>query len=154
MTYSSGMPILYPIGCVNFIILYWVYKVLLIKHYQITNSFNQDLPNFSISFYRIALIFHLLVGSFIYTNSKILSTHNIEWIDWLKSVLILLLSDDLQPIAVYFLNRFTSNIGLLYFLFIVLVILIYVVSKFGAWLLKLAYMVLCCACFGCCEGEK
>jgi hypothetical protein len=33
MTYSSGLPILYPIGCLNYFILYWVYKILLIKHY-------------------------------------------------------------------------------------------------------------------------
>ena len=34
MTYSAGMPILYPIAALNFAILYWVYKILLIKFYS------------------------------------------------------------------------------------------------------------------------
>jgi hypothetical protein len=33
MTYSSGMPILYPILSFNYFVLYWVYKLLLLKHY-------------------------------------------------------------------------------------------------------------------------
>lgn len=44
LAYSSGMPILYPVACINFFIIYWVYKLLLIKYYRKTVSFNQDLP--------------------------------------------------------------------------------------------------------------
>ena len=44
LAYSSGMPILYPVASVNFFIIYWVYKLLLIKYYRKTVSFNQDLP--------------------------------------------------------------------------------------------------------------
>ena len=40
MTYSAGMPILYPIAALNFTILYWVYKILLIKFYSKSVMFN------------------------------------------------------------------------------------------------------------------
>ena len=34
MTLSSGIPALYPIGVLNYVILYWVYKFLLLKYYS------------------------------------------------------------------------------------------------------------------------
>jgi hypothetical protein len=40
LTYSSGIPILYPVAFLNYMILYWVYKILLIKYYRKTVSFN------------------------------------------------------------------------------------------------------------------
>lgn len=40
MSYSGGMPCLYPIGCLNFFVLYWVYKYLLLKMYCKTTSFD------------------------------------------------------------------------------------------------------------------
>jgi hypothetical protein len=33
MTYSAGMPILYPIGFLSFFILFVVNKIFLVKHY-------------------------------------------------------------------------------------------------------------------------
>lgn len=40
MTYSVGLPILYPFACVFYMVLYWVYKFLLLKYYARTNKFN------------------------------------------------------------------------------------------------------------------
>ena len=40
LTYSSGLPVLYPVAFLNYLILYWVYKILLIKYYRKTVSFN------------------------------------------------------------------------------------------------------------------
>ena len=94
MFYSSGMPALYLIGCINFFVLYWVYKTLLVKFYQITTSFNQDMAVKSIRFYKFAVVLHLIMGSFMYTNSDILSTHNIKQIEWIKRFLLALLPKD------------------------------------------------------------
>ncbi len=33
MTYSAGMPILYPIGFLTFFMMYMVNKIFLVKHY-------------------------------------------------------------------------------------------------------------------------
>jgi hypothetical protein len=40
MTYSIGLPILYPFAMIFYFILYWVYKFLLLKYYARTNKFN------------------------------------------------------------------------------------------------------------------
>ena len=73
LTYSSGIPLLYPIACVFYIILFWVYKFLLLKHYQKTSRFNERLAVLSVSYIKYGLLFHMIVGCFMYTNSRILS---------------------------------------------------------------------------------
>jgi hypothetical protein len=47
MMYSGGLPILYPFACIFFFILYWVYKGLLLKYYEKTTRFNEQLPLFA-----------------------------------------------------------------------------------------------------------
>ena len=48
----------------------------------------------SIRFYKFAVVLHLIMGSFMYTNSDILSTHNIKQIEWIKRFLLALLPKD------------------------------------------------------------
>ena len=50
MTFSAGLPILYPVAAFSFIMLYLVYKCLLLKYYSKTSEFTQDLPLRSIDF--------------------------------------------------------------------------------------------------------
>lgn len=71
-TYSAGLPMLYPIGCLNFFIIYWVYKTLLVKYYQKTISFNQDLPIYSVRYFKYAIYFHIVMAAFMYTNKGML----------------------------------------------------------------------------------
>lgn len=78
LTYSSGLPVLYPVAFINYLILYWVYKILLIKYYRKTVSFNQDLPNFSIYFFKVGIVFHIIMGAFIFTNKNILRSNIAE----------------------------------------------------------------------------
>ena len=40
LTFSGGLTILYPIGILNYIILFWVYKLLLIKYYKKSTMFD------------------------------------------------------------------------------------------------------------------
>ena len=54
MTYSAGMPVLYPIATLNFFILYWVYKVLIIKFYSQSTMFDQQLPASSIYYLKVS----------------------------------------------------------------------------------------------------
>ena len=85
MTYSSGMPLLYPIGCLNFLVLYYVYKGLLLKFYSKTKAFNQNLPQTSIHYFKFGIAFHVLVGMWVYSNSNVLSSRNTKSIEWFKN---------------------------------------------------------------------
>lgn len=69
LTYSSGMPILYPIAFVNYFILFWVNKALLLKHFRKTSTFNQDLTNYTIFFFKVGIVLHVLMAALIYTNT-------------------------------------------------------------------------------------
>jgi len=72
--FSSGLPVLYPIAMVFCLILYWVYKILLLKFYKRTTSFNEQLPMLSIGYIKYGVFFHLFLGSFMYSNSMILTS--------------------------------------------------------------------------------
>lgn len=78
LTYSSGLPVLYPIAFLNYLVLYWVYKILLIKYYRKTVSFNQDLPNFSIYFFKVGIVMHIIMGAFIFTNKNVLKSNLLD----------------------------------------------------------------------------
>lgn len=70
--YSTGLPILYPFAAVFYFVLYWVYKGLLIKYYEKTTRFNEDLPIYSIGWIKLGLIFHGIVGGLMMTNSDLM----------------------------------------------------------------------------------
>lgn len=72
--FSAGLPILYPIACLSFFVLYSVYKCLLLKYYSKTSEFTQDLPLRSIDFMKYGIILHYIIGAFMLTNSSILAT--------------------------------------------------------------------------------
>jgi len=80
MSYSGGLPALYPVGCLNFFILYWVYKILLLKHYKKTTAFDAQLPILSMNKFRIALVLHIAFSLFMFSNSNILSAKNLAYI--------------------------------------------------------------------------
>lgn len=129
MTYSSGMPILYFVGFLNFFIIYWAYKFLLIKHYRKTTSFNHRLPLFTINFFKIAVFLHLALGAYMYSNSKILSAKNLTYLSEFNDLLTGLSKNierytDMEEYV--FFRRFDSGLSLLYFLFVLFL--------FVAWL--------------------
>ena len=68
--YSTGLPILYPFGCIFYMVLYWVYKGLLLKYYARTTKFNQEIPIESMTWFKVALFFHLFIGSIMLSNQS------------------------------------------------------------------------------------
>jgi len=80
MSYSGGLPALYPVGCLNFFILYWAYKILLLKHYKKTTAFDAQLPILSMNKFRVALVLHIAFSLFMFSNSNILSAKNLVYI--------------------------------------------------------------------------
>jgi hypothetical protein len=55
MSCSAGLPVLYPIGIINYVVFYWIYKILLVKYYSKTSIFDQDLPLSTIIYFKTAL---------------------------------------------------------------------------------------------------
>lgn len=76
LAFSAGLPILYAVGAVAFFMLYWVNKILLIKFYAKNTQFDEDLPVKSAAIMKFGLVFHLLFGAFMFSNSTILEAAN------------------------------------------------------------------------------
>ena len=72
MMFSTGMPLLYLLAAIFFTVLYWVYKFLLLKFYMRTSRFNEGLPISATSTAKFALLFHVIFGGYMVTNSTIL----------------------------------------------------------------------------------
>jgi hypothetical protein len=72
--YSGGLPILYPFACVFFFVLYWFYKILLLKYYEKTTRFNEQLPLVAIHWIKVGVVLHGIVTLGMITNSNLLPT--------------------------------------------------------------------------------
>lgn len=68
LMYSTGLPILYPFAACAYLVLYWVYKGLLLKYYARTTKFNQEIPMKSLGWVKFGLIMHLFIGSLMLSN--------------------------------------------------------------------------------------
>jgi hypothetical protein len=75
MIYSSGMPILYIIGTLFFLVTYWNEKWLLIKFYKRTeNNLNKDLPLYTVGLLRYILLAKIIIGITMFTDPTIFQT--------------------------------------------------------------------------------
>ena len=72
LMYSTGLPLLYPFAAIFYFVLYWVYKGLLIKYYEKTTRFNEELPLYTTQWIKLGLIFHGIVGGLMMTNSELM----------------------------------------------------------------------------------
>lgn len=70
--YSTGMPLLYPFACIFYFVLYWVYKFLLLKYYERTNRFNEELPIMTTGYIKVGLLLHGAFGGLMITNSRLI----------------------------------------------------------------------------------
>ena len=77
MMYSNGCPILYPIAFLNFVIVYWTYKVLLISYYRKSVSFDENMAMNTMKLFTLGLILHLGTSMLMFSNHDILSTTRI-----------------------------------------------------------------------------
>jgi hypothetical protein len=68
ITYSSGMPVLYLVGLIFFVLTYSVNKVLIFKFYKKSLTLNRVVPLRSMEILSKAIIMHMVVGCFMFTN--------------------------------------------------------------------------------------
>lgn len=69
--FSSGLQVLYPLSLLFYLVLYWVYKTLLLKYYQRSSKFNERLALHSIRYLKWGVFFNLLVSTVIYTGDLV-----------------------------------------------------------------------------------
>ena len=70
--YSSGLPILYPISFVFFVTAYWFNKIMLMRYYQKTYVFNEELPIMSMKYMKFGIVLHFIVSVLKLKNYKLL----------------------------------------------------------------------------------
>lgn len=58
---------------VNFTIIFWVDKWLLLRFYRTPKNYDEQSIQFAIGEMKYAFLFHFLVGSLVYSNDRILS---------------------------------------------------------------------------------
>ena len=68
------MPVLYVVGFLFFFITFITNKFALIHYYQKTNTLNRVVPTYSVGVLTYAILFHMVVGVFMLTNSSIFKT--------------------------------------------------------------------------------
>ena len=72
--YSSGLPILFLITAVNFVLIYWVDKWLVLRFYRTPKNYDELCINFSLEEIKLSFVFHFIIGAIVFSNKKILTS--------------------------------------------------------------------------------
>ena len=70
--YSSGMPILYPIAAIFFVITYCTDKWLLFHYYKQPPMYNSYLARKTLKWFKYIILLHIVGAVFMFSNSSIL----------------------------------------------------------------------------------
>ena len=71
--YSSGIPLLYLVAAITFFLSYWFDKLLILRFYKSPPKHTKDLASATSSLMQYSLLFHFVLGTYMYFNSSILS---------------------------------------------------------------------------------
>ena len=71
LTYSLGLPILYPLCALYFVISYWFNKIMLMRYYQKTFEFHDYLPKDSTYYLKLGISLHICLSLVQMSNVKI-----------------------------------------------------------------------------------
>ena len=74
LTFSAGIPILYPIVAIFFQYTYYFDLITIAKYYMKTNVFSEELPIQSLKLFKYAIMLHLLFLTIIILKSEICRT--------------------------------------------------------------------------------
>lgn len=72
--YAPGLPILFIIAGVNFFIIYWIDKWLILRFYRTPKNYDEQSIEFCINQMRWSFYFHIIIGGFVFSNKRILSS--------------------------------------------------------------------------------
>ncbi len=76
MLYGSGIPILYPISVIFFLVTYWSDKLLIFNYYRKPELLDESLALKTLGWFKYALVLHVIGGVYMYSNSNILPDKN------------------------------------------------------------------------------
>lgn len=82
MMYSPGLPVLYPIALGFFFVTYHVDKCMLLRMYRKPVLFDNKLALDILFWFKMAMVFHALMGIFMFSNPKILPTNDVVAINY------------------------------------------------------------------------
>lgn len=68
LSFSSGMPVMYPIACVALFFFYWLQKILILKYNSKTPQFLQNLPNLVIWYLYIGIALHVFTAAIVFKD--------------------------------------------------------------------------------------
>mmetsp|Transcript_33845 Transcript_33845/g.52183 ORF Transcript_33845/g.52183 Transcript_33845/m.52183 type:complete len:96 (-) Transcript_33845:27-314(-) len=76
MTFSSGMPILYVVGFVYFLGIFFVNKFLLVRFYKKSSSLTRTVWLHAQRYLFTAVLLHQVCGLFMMTNPDVISINS------------------------------------------------------------------------------
>lgn len=72
--FSVGMPVLFLVSAVNFFVMYWIDKWLVLRFYKTPRNLNEDTIKYTLANMKQAVIFHVIIGFMMLSNKRILSS--------------------------------------------------------------------------------
>ena len=75
ITYSSCLPILYPVAFLSLFITYWTDKFLLLRYFRVANQFTAENSKTVVTLMPYAVIFHYIVGLFSFSFPEIMQSN-------------------------------------------------------------------------------
>ena len=76
--YSPVLPLLLPLALLNFMIIYWVDKYLVLRFYQTPKNYDQNIILKQIQYLKLTLPFHFIGGLIFLSNTAILQSDSFE----------------------------------------------------------------------------
>jgi hypothetical protein len=77
IVFSSGMPIMYALGFLFYLVTYMTNKVLIMKYYKRTDSIlSREIPLTSVGLMRYAIVIKMFVGLYMLNNPSIIHTRD------------------------------------------------------------------------------
>lgn len=71
--YNIGMPVLFLIGSINFFMMYWIDKWLLLRFHKTPRNYDERTINFSLKYMKLAFLFHAVIGYLMISNKNVLT---------------------------------------------------------------------------------
>jgi hypothetical protein len=84
--YAPGLPILFPLTALNFFIIYWIDKYLLLRFFKKPKNYDEESILFTVDQMKYSFVFHMVLGAFVYSKNTILNAKNMEAIEEIEFI--------------------------------------------------------------------
>ena len=119
LTYSAGIPIMYPIVAVFFQFTYHFDTITIFKYYMKTNVFSEELPISSMKLFKYAIMLHLFFLSIIIVKSEISRTNKFGGQHF-----------DMFDTKIDYMRNLYSTPMIIVYVYIFLISMLYIYQKF------------------------